>query len=879
MINIKRIGLTFFVCIAVVGGMGKVWAEGKTERNYHEFELCHKLLQYTLASNGEWAMWRMQAGTDLDTLFIRNVHSGKEYKYKEASTPEFSDNSRWAVFSVPGVKTGTVGVAYQVKLVDLESGKEKDFKGMESFSFTKDSKFLVLKGGHSGEVMELNLYHLESGLTKNVANVQEYVIDPTGRYMAYVVKTKSGQGNGVEIMDLSDFHILFPDEDGGEYEKMQWTDKGLVFMKSLSDSVQQHQNHEIRVIRNVGTRQRSFCLASEDWPDFPENMKISEFYTPQWSKDGTILFFGITRKQTKSDSGKTEQADVDIWHWQDQEIQSRQKNRYYANRSRTFLCTWWPEKNQWRQLTDSTLYDVASVSSDGTYVLAVDDLPYRPHYREPHRDIYVIRTIDGKRIRLLENTILSAYFSRDGKYVYYFKDQNWWVYDLAREKYINLTEGIATELSNVYYDGPIDIQPSFGTVGWLKGDKEFWFYDEYDIWSVELQTLRLKRLTSGRENKMTFRKMQRGELTPDRSLLLKVSGDDGQSGIYRFDSKGQHQQLIYGNYNFLRLDRTSVGKGVLFAREDNITAPELFYTDDNFKELRQLSRSNLSPEGFEFKKSELINYRNSKGKELKGALFYPVNYQAGKQYPMIVHIYEVLSDKLNGFVYPSARETYNTMNYVLQGYFVFQPDITYEVNRPGESAVDCVTAGLQEVLTRKDIHPDCVGLIGHSWGAYQTAYMVTQTTAFAAAVAGAPLTDMVSMYNSIYWENGRANQEMFETSQARFRLPWWQIPEHYIKNSPVFQAQHIQTPLLILFGTNDQAVDWSQGLEMYITMRRLGKPCILVGYQDEGHTIGDKANELDQTNRVLDYFDYYLKGKPAADWILKGRTYMEKKGE
>ena len=444
---------------------------------------------------------------------------------------------------------------------------------------------------------------------------------------------------------------------------------------------------------------------------------------------------------------------------------------------------------------------------------------------------------------------------------------------------MNLTEGITTQLSNKYYDGPIDIQPSFGTAGWLKGDKEFWFYDEYDIWSVELQTLRLKRLTQGRENKMTFRKMQRGDLTLDKSLLLKVNGDDGQTGIFRFDRKGRHQQLIYGKYSFLRLDRTPDGSGYLFAREDNVTAPELFYTDDNFTKLHQLTRSNLSPQGFEFRKSELVCYKNSKGKELKGALFYPVNYQQGKQYPMIVHIYEKMSDKLNGFVFPSARDTYNTMNYVLQGYFVFQPDITYEVNQPGESAVDCVTAALKEVLNRKDIQPDRVGLTGHSWGAYQTAYIVTQTSAFAAAVAGAPLTDMVSMYNSIYWENGRANQEMFETSQARFRLPWWQIPEHYIKNSPVFQAQHIQTPLLILFGTDDHSVDWSQGLEMYITMRRLGKPCILMAYQNEGHTIGGKANELDQTNRVLDYFDYYLNGKPAADWILKGRTYMEKKGE
>ena len=101
----------------------------------------------------------------------------------------------------------------------------------------------------------------------------------------------------------------------------------------------------------------------------------------------------------------------------------------------------------------------------------------------------------------------------------------------------------------------------------------------------------------------------------------------------------------------------------------------------------------------------------------------------------------------------------------------------------------------------------------------------------------------------------------------------------YICNSPVFQAENIQTPLLMIFGTEDQAVDWSQGLEMYITMRRLGKPCILLTYEGEGHTIGGQMNTLDQTGRVMDYFDYYLKKTVAADWILEGRTYLKKKGE
>lgn len=118
---------------------------------------------------------------------------------------------------------------------------------------------------------------------------------------------------------------------------------------------------------------------------------------------------------------------------EDREIQSRQKNRYYANRAKGFLCAWWPEEKRWKQIADSTFSEVAAIAPNGDYVLIVDDKPYQPHYREPRRDWYLVHTATGQRTLLLENTILSAFFSREGKYVYYFKDKNWWAYQLHVE--------------------------------------------------------------------------------------------------------------------------------------------------------------------------------------------------------------------------------------------------------------------------------------------------------------------------------------------------------------------------------------------------------------------------------------------------------------
>ena len=177
----------------------------------------------------------------------------------------------------------------------------------------------------------------------------------------------------------------------------------------------------------------------------------------------------------------------------------------------------------------------------------------------------------------------------------------------------------------------------------------------------------------------------------------------------------------------------------------------------------------------------------------------------------------------------------------------------------------------------RDIDPTRIGIIGHSWGAYQAVYLAARTSLFAACIAGAPLTNMISMYNSVYWENGKSNQELFETGQARLRQPWWEIPEHYSQNSPVFFADKINRPLLMSFGMEDKAVDWRQGLELYLTMRRLRKPCILLAYPNEGHTIGEIDNEKDQTRRFIQFFSTYLKGETAPSWIENGCPYMEKR--
>jgi dipeptidyl aminopeptidase/acylaminoacyl peptidase len=205
------------------------------------------------------------------------------------------------------------------------------------------------------------------------------------------------------------------------------------------------------------------------------------------------------------------------------------------------------------------------------------------------------------------------------------------------------------------------------------------------------------------------------------------------------------------------------------------------------------------------------------------------------------------------------------------------PDIVYKVNDPGMSSVWCVLPAIEAAIKTGVVDRDKIGIHGHSWGGYQSSFLVTQTDIFAACVTGAPLTNMISMYSSIYWNSGSANQPIFESSQGRFEGGYWENIEAYTRNSPVYYAPNVKTPLIILHNDKDGAVDWNQGIEYFNTLRRLGKPVIMLQYVGENHGVRKPANQRDYTVRMKQFFDHHLKGKPAPKWIQEGIPHLKLK--
>jgi len=280
--------------------------------------------------------------------------------------------------------------------------------------------------------------------------------------------------------------------------------------------------------------------------------------------------------------------------------------------------------------------------------------------------------------------------------------------------------------------------------------------------------------------------------------------------------------------------------------------------------------------------SMLVDYKNVNGVKLQAALFLPANYEKGKSYPTIVLIYQKLSQVLNRYFNPSTgrdlwQDGFNKSVYTSGGYAVLMPDVVFRVNDPGISSLECVVPAVEATIATGVVDRNNVGLHGHSWGGYQTSFLVTQTDIFKAAVPGAPLTNMVSMYSQMYWRRGVPNQPLFESGQGRFSSGYWDILDAYIRNSAVYHAKNVKTPILLMHNDKDGAAEWNQGIEYFNTLRRLRKPVIMLQYIGEGHGLQKLANKIDYTIRMREFYDHYLMGKPAPKWLKEGIPHLKMK--
>jgi dipeptidyl aminopeptidase/acylaminoacyl peptidase len=741
---------------------------------------------------------------------------------------------------------------------------------------------------------ELVLRNTTTGAERNFSDVLDFTISRDAKTLVFTTSSRKEDTNGVyAVTTESDGAPVSLLTGKGKYQRLTWDEDNtqLAFTSDKEDA--DAKQPKFRVYYWNRKDPQATEIVSITSPGFRKEMVVSERANLSFSLDGSRLFLGAApppepEKNPDEEIPADEKVMVDLWHWKDDYVQTIQKVRAEQDRNRSYRAVYDLASKKFVQLGDESMENV-SPSNDGSYAIGSDNRKYRVmnDYDPGFSDFYLINTSDGSRKPISSKQRGNVSLSPNAKYAVYFDGKDWYSYSVADGAIVNLTKNIEVRFFNEENDTP-QTPNSYGLAGWTKDDKDVLIYDRYDVWQIAPDGSHAKNLTDGvgRKDLTTLRYVRLDPrerwIDPDKPLLLQAENQETRdSGFYRdkVNSDAVPQKLLMAAKDFNSPAKAKDADVLVMTASRFDQFPDVWVTNSSFRELKRVSNGDAQRAAFNWGTAELVGFKNVDGVPLKGLLLKPDNFDPRKKYPMIVYIYERLSQGLHQFRNPGPGTSINPTYYVSNGYLVYMPDIVYSIGYPGQSALKCVLPGIQSVVDKGYVNEKAIGIQGHSWGGYQIAYMVTQTNRFRAAAPGALVANMTSAYSGIRWGTGLPRQFQYERSQSRIGGSLWEYPLRFLDNSPIFRADRVETPLLMIHNDEDDAVPWYQGIEYFLALRRLGKEAYMFSYNGEKHGLRKRINQKDYTRRLQEFFDHFLKGAPAPEWMEKGIPYLQREKE
>jgi dipeptidyl aminopeptidase/acylaminoacyl peptidase len=745
------------------------------------------------------------------------------------------------------------------------------------------------------ETGDLVLRNLDQGTERRFHQVSEYMLTRDGKTLAFAVNAENGTENGVfectpGIEEPPRALLSGP----GIFNKLAWDEDQtrLAFLSDCDDATAKERHYKLYAWERGSSAAAE--LASDQTPGFPADCILSDKATLTVAKGGKRIFFGTAPERTYKPLDSTlpedERVSVDLWSWKDDYIQPMQKIRAHTERFRSYRAMYDIADNRFVQLATPEMNEI-SPSEDGSSAIGDDDRAYRrlEDYDGDYADSYVVNTTTAERKLIARKHINHASWSPSSKYAIYFDGKDWIVISTADARTINLTAKLGVSFANEQHDAP-GFAASYRLAGWTRDGSSVLIYDRYDIWDCRADGSSAINITqgAGRKSRLQFR-IVRFEtddpatrwIDPAKPLLLRAENDfTHETGFYTTSIAAgtAPRKLILEAKNFASPIKARDADVYVTAASSFSEYPDLLVTDGTFRQFKKVSDADPQMAGLLWGTAEIVRFNNVDGVPLQATLYKPENFDPKKKYPLLVYIYERLTQNANNFIEPRPYNVISPSVYVSNGYLVLEPDIAYRVGYPGQSALDCVLPAIQAVVNRGFVNERAIGIQGHSWGGYQIAYMITRTNRFRAAAAGAPVSDMISAYDGIRWGPGTPRQFQYERTQSRIGGSVWQYPLRYIENSPIFAADRVNTPLLMIHNDADDAVPWYQGIEYYLALRRLNKEVYMFTYNGEPHNLRRRADQKDYALRLQQFFDYYLKGSDEPDWMKNGIPYLEKPG-
>ena len=895
----------------------------------HDVYDSWKSIQGTkLSADGVWLAYALTPQDGDGELVVRNLKTNAEIRAPRGRDPQITLDNRFVVYALAPLKKD-VDAARKAKkkpedmpkagvgIVNLATGQATAIaEHVKSFKVPDDVTPQVVVyltvaepapapagGGAPGASRsrdkkvygtDLVIRDLYTGNQTTIPEVNEYAINKSGAWLVYSVSSRTPANEGAFVRGIANGTRKTLLSGPGNY-------KGLIFDGNQAAFISDRGTSAYKVYYWPMSAEAAIELPLPAGAEMPvsDNGRL-EF-------KGDYLFFGTAPPRAAEADENADLIKVDIWNYKDPELQPMQKVRADQELKRTYRAAFHLPDKRFVQLATREMPDVR-LNDRASQALGVSNVPYRQlvSWDGNYDDYYLVNLADGSRKKILEKEHFGATVSPGGQYILYFDEDadSWYTVRVSDGVKTNITKGLNVMFQSETDDRPEHATP-YGAGGWTTDDGTVLLYDRYDIWEVHPDGRSPRMLTAGlgRKQHLVFRysraeaaapaatqepeeevgprrQAEQPAISTTRPLLLSAVDDRTKaSGLYRvaYAAGAEPAKLVMLDKAFGVPIKARNADVYVFTLSRFEEFGDLWVSSGAFIDMKKVSDANPQQAQYTWGTSELIDYVNADGKHLQAILTKPENFDPSKKYPMLVYIYEQLTNNLHRYVAPApGGSSINVTRYVSNGYIILQPDIVYDLGYPGQSALKCVLPAVQTVLAKGFVDPARVGIQGHSWGGYQISYMITKTNIFRAVEAGASVGDMFGGYGGIRWGTGMSRAFQYEKTQSRIGVPPWKNPLIYMENSPIFWIENIHTPYLTMANDEDDAVPWQQGIEFFTAMRRLGKEAYMFVYNGEKHGLRQRENQKHWTVHMAEYFDYFFKDAPKPDGMEHGVPYLDK---
>jgi len=857
------------------------------------------------------------------TLNVEAVDGGWKRAIKGVSGGDITPDSRWLVF-----RQGD-------SLCLLRLGGERTFlPQINSYQLMERKKSCLLIYRQRGDVQDLVLREMSNGKEERLRGCVNFWLDTNRKILLWTSKEEVANGilYSLQWMDLTDYkvHLIRRKEakdalyttlrPGGEVLyttvavqgedslfQFHWYSTGtrkerLIGMHRLiSDNYQIDRLGQQLLLQIRDTvwyyREGMESMASLISSDISGLEGKYDIGGARFSGDGKQVLFYITAQKKTEQTISAGGAKVAVWHYRDKILPSARTLTFRSEYAHEAVLN----------LGDRRVLLVDSVGETrfregNRFIILLNNHgsvfgeDYWQQSAGPEVDLISLK--DGGRRRLqVDLRYIDPVIELSPKedYVVYYDPAHdeYCSYGTVDGKIRKLTKGMGLSWRNQaayqYFNSPnpffgVDPSPR-GIAGWTEGGNMVLVYDSYDIWKLDPSGMRAPQNMThgyGRKHRVVF------ELDGPSKAMIALSGetewvlnalntDTKESGYYQKGVGKRPEPLFMGPYDWGTLGKARASDSWVIIRSSALEQGGVYIKQGT--RAPTCVRSIGPPSQYNWYVSELVSWELPNGAICQGILYKPKDMDTSRRYPILFNYYQMSSHVPFTFIKPSlAKSTnINVPYFVSRGYLVFMPDIHYQMGHPGESALASIVSAAEYLSKRPYVDSNRMGLAGHSWGGYETNYVVTHSHLFAAAAEGAGPTDFIAGYNGLNGVNGVgfSTQQLYEVSQSRMGVTLWQRPDLYVENSPIMQADKVTTPLLILHNKEDGAVPWSQGVELFTALRRLRKRAWMLQYEGERHSLVKPENILDYTIRLTQFFDHYLKGAPAPKWMTEEATKTE----